>query len=109
MSNFYPVPTAPQRSNLRWILLGLHAFAFAGVVFGYPFLAEGIEAVLTANVIGLVLPIWNGLLIAHLLLTAWLETRESARYTRRERQRREEYERQRRETLRAKAGSIVNS
>lgn len=89
---FYPMPTRHKRSSVRWIVLALHTLPFTALIFGYPSLLEKYPEVLNDNLVKLVIPVWAGLLILHLLWVSVLEIRENALYSRRERERRQAFE-----------------
>lgn len=69
--DFYPAPVRSGRSILRWILLLGHAVLFALFIFAYPSLSDRID-LLTGNLAQILIPVWAGVLVLHVLLvTAW--------------------------------------
>lgn len=85
-------PPEVKRGTFRWILLLIHAIPFAFVVFAYPEFELRYADVLYNNITWPLLSVWALLLIAHLVIVALLDVRESVVFTRRERRRRREYE-----------------
>ena len=85
-------PPEVKRGTLRWILLWVHAVPFAIVVFAYPILEANNPDVILNNLTWPLLSGWGLLLVAHLIIVALLDLRESIVFTRRERRRRREYQ-----------------
>lgn len=99
----YPIPGQHRRGVVRWLLLLLHALAFAALIFAYPELAARFPAYMTGNLPWLAIQAWAAVLLLHLLLACLLEIAEGWRYARIERRQRrafEEYQaRQRRDKM----------
>ena len=95
MSNFefYPGPAQPSRGIVRWLLLFLHAALFGLMVYFYPDFEEMGVPLLTGNTARLVIPVWGGVVVFHLIATGLWDMIDGKIVARRERQRREEYRR----------------
>lgn len=108
MSNlhFNPMPDTHRRGIVRWILLALNVFPFAGLVFAYPTLLEVHPAVLMDNRVRLAIQVWAVLILLHLLFVVLLEIRENIVMTRRTRRRQREFEQSIRQQRRARYGQI---
>lgn len=62
-----------DRRITLWLLMLLHALAFALVIAGYNQLAEQYPDPLATNDARLGLPVWAGIVAAHWLLTLFLD------------------------------------
>lgn len=87
--SFYPMPTAPSRTNGRWLLLLLHGVPFTALVYAYPWLAGELPEILVTNSARLIIPAWAGILIIQLLIAVLIEIREGRHIQRLERERSE--------------------
>lgn len=66
------LPRYDRRLTL-WLVMLLHALAFALVVAGYDHLAQQSPAIFATNAARLGIPLWAGIVCAHWLLTVVLD------------------------------------
>ena len=90
--DFYPTPAPPKRGILRWLILTLHTCALALLIYLIPSLTDA--GILDSNAARIIIPIWAGILIAHLMLVVVLDVWEDIVRAFTERRRRREFERQ---------------
>jgi hypothetical protein len=69
--DFYPAPVQPGRSILCWLILLAHAGLFALFIYAYPSLSDTV-AMLTSNLARVVILVWGGILVLHVvMITVW--------------------------------------
>ena len=88
----YPAPARSGRSILRWLILFTHAVLFALFIYAYPSLSDGVD-LLASNLVRVIIPVWGGILVLHVVLITLWDAIEGFIYKRKRRQEMREYRR----------------
>lgn len=100
------MPDTRRRGIIRWILLALNAFPFAGLIAAYPMLLTAYPDILIDNRVRLAIQAWAAVILLHLLVVCMLEVRENIISARRARRRHQEFEQTLRQRRRTRYGEI---